>query len=105
MRINPHGAAAYAQTVQRLAKAAAPATTAPATAAQGGFGTLLRNEVAGVVDGLRAGEQAAVDGLLGKAGVQDVVEAVNAAELGLQKVTTVRDRVIAAYQEIMRMPI
>ena len=27
------------------------------------------------------------------------------AELSLQKVTAVRDRVISAYQEIMRMPI
>ena len=37
--------------------------------------------------------------------LQDVVEAVTEAELSLQKVTAVRDRVISAYQEIMRMPI
>jgi flagellar biosynthetic protein FliQ len=34
-----------------------------------------------------------------------VVEAVNAAELTLQTVVAVRDRMIAAYQEILRMPI
>ena len=39
------------------------------------------------------------------ASLQEVVEAVGRAELGLQKVTAVRDRVIAAYQEILRMPI
>jgi flagellar hook-basal body complex protein FliE len=33
-----------------------------------------------------------------------VVEAVNAAELTLQTVVAVRDRIIGAYQEIMRMP-
>ena len=41
----------------------------------------------------------------GKAGVQQVVEALTAAELSLQRVTAVRDRVISAYQEIIRMPI
>jgi flagellar hook-basal body complex protein FliE len=33
-----------------------------------------------------------------------VVEAVNAAEITLQTVVAVRDRIITAYQEIMRMP-
>ena len=54
---------------------------------------------------LRAGEAKAVQALTGKASLQDVVEAVTEAELSLQKMTAVRDRVISAYQEIMRMPI
>ena len=41
----------------------------------------------------------------GQTSLQEVVEAVNAAELTLQTVVAVRDRMIAAYQEIMRMPI
>jgi flagellar hook-basal body complex protein FliE len=45
------------------------------------------------------------DAMVGKADLQQVVEAVTAAELGLSTVTAVRDRVVAAYQEIMRMPI
>jgi flagellar hook-basal body complex protein FliE len=102
MRINAHGAAAYAQTAQQLARAA-PGTGGETAGAS--FGAVLQAGVGHAVQGLRAGEQAAMSGLLGKAGVQDVVEAVNAAELGLQKVTAVRDRVISAYQEIMRMPI
>jgi flagellar hook-basal body complex protein FliE len=36
---------------------------------------------------------------------QAVVEAVAAAELTVQTVTAVRDRVIEAYQELIRMPI
>ncbi len=35
----------------------------------------------------------------------DVVQAVSNAELTLQTVVAVRDRVVNAYQEIMRMPI
>jgi flagellar hook-basal body complex protein FliE len=40
-----------------------------------------------------------------KADLTDVVQAVTSAELTLQTVVAVRDRLIAAYQEIMRMPI
>src|SRR3954452_6318914 len=103
MRINAHGAAAYAQAAQRFARPAALAAESEAKAPS--FGDMLRNEVTNVAKDMNAGERAARDGLVGKASVQEVVEAVNAAELGLQKVTAVRDRVIAAYQEIMRMPI
>jgi flagellar hook-basal body complex protein FliE len=102
MRINAYGAAAYAQTAQRLARPPAAAAEQPSPSS---FGEVLRAEARTAAQGLQAGERIATQGLLGKAGVQEVVEAVNAAELGLQKVTAVRDRVIAAYQEIMRMPI
>jgi flagellar hook-basal body complex protein FliE len=34
-----------------------------------------------------------------------VVQAVSRAELALQTTTAIRDRVVSAYQEIMRMPI
>jgi flagellar hook-basal body complex protein FliE len=103
MKLVPPGIAAYAQTARQLGRAAdAPAAAAPAGSA---FGTLLRQEAGAALDALRQGEQAAFDGLVGRAGVQDVVTAITQAELGLHKVTAVRDRVIAAYQEIMRMPI
>lgn len=36
---------------------------------------------------------------------QSVVEALSQAELALQTAVTVRDRVVAAYQDILRMPI
>jgi len=36
---------------------------------------------------------------------QAVVEALSEAELALQTAITVRDRIVAAYQEILRMPI
>ena len=36
---------------------------------------------------------------------RQVVNAVNAAELTLETVVAVRDKVIAAYQDIMKMPI
>ena len=41
----------------------------------------------------------------GKANIVDVVQSVNAAELTLDTVVAVRDKVVAAYQSIMNMPI
>ncbi len=54
---------------------------------------------------MQAGEQASIQGLQGQVDAQSVVEAVAAAELTLQTVTAVRDRVVEAYQELIRMPI
>ncbi len=107
MKIGGYGASAYAQTAQRLREAATPAAGGggEVQTAASAFGAMLGNEIGGAVQGLRSAEKQSIDGLTGRAGLQNVVEAVSAAELGLQKVTAVRDRVIAAYQEIMRMPI
>jgi flagellar hook-basal body complex protein FliE len=69
------------------------------------FESLLRSELQGTSDALKASEAKAVEALTGRASLQQVVEAVTEAELSLQKMTAVRDRVISAYQEIMRMPI
>lgn len=74
-------------------------------AATGGFDSLLRAELDNAVGALQRSEQASIGAVTGTASVQEVVEAITAAELSLQKVTAVRDRVITAYQEIMRMPI
>lgn len=109
MKIGGYGAAAYAQTAQRLREAGigngGAGGAGAADAASSSFGAMLGGEMDAAVRGLRNSEKQSIDGLLGKAGLQGVVEAVSAAELGLQKVTAVRDRVISAYQEIMRMPI
>jgi flagellar hook-basal body complex protein FliE len=49
---------------------------------------------------------AAVAGLArGEGSAQAVVEAMAQAELALQAAVTVRDRVVEAYQEILRMPV
>jgi flagellar hook-basal body complex protein FliE len=43
--------------------------------------------------------------MLGQGGVTDAVLAISRAELALQTTVAIRDRVVAAYQDIMRMPI
>lgn len=93
---------AYATAAARLAEPRKPDTDGTAEA---GFGAVLRAELARDVATLKTSEATAVAGVAGKADLQSVVEAVTNAELTLSKVTAVRDRVIAAYQEILRMPI
>ncbi|MEO1018033.1 MAG: flagellar hook-basal body complex protein FliE [Pseudomonadota bacterium] len=101
--------AAYAEASQRL-KDATEARQAnlsrEAEASQGStFAKMVTTELKTAVGDLKTAETMSIQGLQGKASLQNVVEAVNAAEMSLQKVTAVRDRVISAYQEIMRMPI
>ena len=95
---------AYGSALKRAqaGPGAAPADGAPAAPR---FESLLRAEVDATRDSLRASEAKAVEALSGRASLQEVVEAVTEAELSLQKMTAVRDRMISAYQEIIRMPI
>ena len=46
-----------------------------------------------------------IDIVAGRGDIVDVVTAIAAAETQLQTVIAVRDQVISAYQEILRMPI
>ncbi|GAB5375476.1 MAG: hypothetical protein AcusKO_19380 [Acuticoccus sp.] len=76
--------------------------TAPSAAS---FGETFANVAASARDTLRAGEAAAISGISGDTSVQDVVEALMGAEQQLRAAIAVRDRVVAAYQEISRMQI
>jgi len=77
-----------------------------AEAAGGGsFGDLLKKAATGVVDTVSKGEQASLQAAVGKADLAQVTEAVSNAEVAVQTVVALRDRVVQAYQDIMRMPI
>lgn len=91
--------ARYAQAAD-LGKPGA-ADEAPAAS----FGSLLGKVLEDAVAAGHKSERAATQAVVGEANLQDVVEAVNAAEVTLQTVVAVRDRMISAYQEILRMPI
>jgi len=87
---------------------AAQALTQPAQAgvgSGGGFGAALGRALEQAVDIGRSADVASTRALTGEGSVTDVVMAVSRAELTLQTAVAVRDRVVAAYQEIARMPI
>ncbi len=69
------------------------------------FSDFMENAVTSSVETMEAGEKMSAEAITGDADLTDVVQAVTAAELTLQTVVSVRDRMISAYQEIMRMPI
>jgi flagellar hook-basal body complex protein FliE len=54
---------------------------------------------------LRQSEETVKAGLAGRADPQAVVEALAATELAVQTAVAVRDKVVEAYQEILRMPV
>ena len=74
-------------------------------APQADFGALLANAVDQATSTIRAGEAAGARVAAGDADVVDVATAISAAEVSLEAAIAVRNRVIEAYQEIMRMPI
>jgi flagellar hook-basal body complex protein FliE len=79
--------------------------TGAAVSTESSFTTELKSAVQDALSALHEGEQKSMQGVAGQVDIRDVVMAVNSAEITLQTVTAVRDKVIAAYQEIMRMPI
>lgn len=99
-------AASVYGTMQKLANRGPGEQTAQA--ATGGlpdFGAMVREQVQGVVEQGRMAEAKQADLMAGKAELIDVVTAVSETELALETMVSVRDRVITAYEEIMRMPI
>jgi flagellar hook-basal body complex protein FliE len=69
------------------------------------FGDVMSEVATKGVQSLKAAEATSIMGMQGKASVQQVVEAVMSAEQSLQTAMAVRDKVVAAYQEISRMAI
>ena len=71
----------------------------------GSFIDLLGQALQGASDSGYKSEAMATKALSGKADLTDVVTAVASAENALNTVVAIRDRVINAYQEIIKMPI
>ncbi len=113
--INPNAAAnAYSNSqsitggVGQVAKEGAGikgfAQNAPISEGQPSFSDFLKQNVQSSVDTMKAGETMSAKAITGDANITDVVQAVTASELTLQTLVSVRDRMISAYQDIMRMP-
>jgi len=81
------------------------ADPAAAVAPGGDFASVLKDATKSAIGALKQGEVATAAGIAGKADIREVVAAVTNAELTLETVVNVRDKVINAYNEIMRMPI
>jgi flagellar hook-basal body complex protein FliE len=98
MKLEPIAAA-------QLYGASRKATAAPEETGGRGFADALESALGEMRANLERGERAAADTMTGKGDVQTVVETLTATELALETAVTVRDRVVEAYQEILRMPV
>lgn len=74
-------------------------------ASGGGFGDTLARALDGVVQSGHVADAEAAKGMSGQGNLTDVVMAVSRAQLALQTTTAIRDRVVQAYQDIMKMSI
>lgn len=84
--------------------------SAPPPVGKGGddgkdFGAIIGDMAGDAVTALRTGEVKSLAGVAGEADIQSVVEALAAAEMTMRTVTAVRDKVVEAYHDILRMPI
>jgi len=65
----------------------------------------LADKVADFAATLAKGEDTAKAVALGQSDMQSLVEALSQSQLAIETAVSVRDKVVEAYQEIMRMPI
>jgi len=101
-----NAALAYARTVASKPQGAANiADTGDANAAGQSFAKLVQNSLRDTVKATAASEAQALKAVTGKADITEIVAAVSNAEMALETVVAVRDRVISAYQDIIKMPI
>ena len=69
------------------------------------FGEMLKSAMTDTLHTTHQAETKIAQQAGGKGELIDVVTAISSAEASLETVMAVRDQVISAYQEIMRMPI
>ena len=84
---------------------AAATTTSTSTSGGESFGDTLKKLVDGV-EGSSDQANTAVNGMLDKSvDVHDAMIALQRAEMSLQLAVQIRNKLVSAYQEVMRMPV
>ncbi|EAU77928.1 AGAP012889-PA [Anopheles gambiae str. PEST] len=97
---------AYGQTQRTLQGALNPAEAAePSNDSVTSFSNVLGDALKNAVHVGKTAETQAATGLSGGGDMTDIATSVAEAKLTLQTVTTVRDRFVQAYQDIMKMSI
>ena len=95
---------AYKSAVGRAAQGDLPGGGAVDSSAND-FSMMVKNFTQNAIDKSEMSEQLSAAAAAGKASIDQVVIAVAEAESTLNTVVAVRDKVLEAYREILRMPI
>jgi len=77
----------------------------PQSGGSQGPGEAFKAATEDFMETLRSSEATVTAGLAGRADPQAVVEALAATELAVETAVAVRNKVVEAYQEILRMPV
>ncbi len=104
---SPNFAAGAYAAVQRLTtpEAGKLASASLDSGGEGNFAQLLKNAIGGVVQSGKAADAQTLAAASGKADLVQVVTAVAESEAAMQTLVAVRDKVISAYEDVMRMAI
>lgn len=97
--------ASVSNALAAYANAAKITGGAAGDASGGGFADMLKGAAGDVVGALKEGEAQSLQAVTGKPDLTAVTQAVNNAEVALDAVIAVRDRVISAYQDISKLAI
>jgi flagellar hook-basal body complex protein FliE len=98
-------AAAYAKLAKLADPSASIGKAAGVDSSGPSFGSLVKDALSSVVEAGKKSDAQSKALAAGKANLVDVATAVTETEVAVQTLVSVRDKVIAAYEEIMRMPI
>ena len=104
---SPLSAASAYANIAKLATGTVkpPGAVAGADKDIGSFGDVLKQALTAVSEAGQKSDVQSAAAVQGKGNMVDVVTSVAETEVAINAVVAVRDRVIAAYEEIMRMPI
>lgn len=108
MSVGPIGGAnAYANMMKIMQSKASSASASTGTEAASGssFGDLVAGAAKSALNNVKNAETVSTQAIMGKASLTDVVTAVNSADVALKSIVAIRDKAIAAYQDILKMPI
>jgi flagellar hook-basal body complex protein FliE len=100
-----NAAAAYASRQISSNPAAKIASSDDSAGAGGDFSNMVKAAISGAVNTSQNSEFISAQALVNPGNLGEVVTAVSSAEVTMQAVIAVRDKVVSAYQDILRMPI
>jgi flagellar hook-basal body complex protein FliE len=104
--VSPLNAAGAYANIAKLAAGIGGKPPGPdAGTGAGSFGDVLKQAMHAVTEAGQKSDAQSAAAVQGKGNMVDVVTAVAETETAIDAVVAVRDRVIAAYEEVMKMPI
>jgi flagellar hook-basal body complex protein FliE len=69
------------------------------------FSSIVQELIKARVQKVKKADKVSLDAIKGKAGMIEVMEAINNSEIALQEIVTVRDKIVSSYLDILKMPL